>query len=152
MDLPTALSRLKPELLPKWETRAFTALGYLGTSCPLDSTILLLILLAAFGPGKIKSPAGTIRVPALGDSAIIKLDGKLYSRFVDRAGKDHGVREVCTVSDLNRGLSWLIKEIDATDLERQGLLNIINSWVARDETALGVHVEKMRSTLPSTER
>lgn len=110
-----------------------------------------MVIAAAYG--KVQVPGGMIRVPSLGDNSRIDKDRNLWSRFTDsdpadhRRAKDYGERMVCTVDDLNRGLGWLLRQIDATDAEYTELVNKINAWVARDETQVGIHAERMRDSL-----
>lgn len=137
---------LKPEVAKAWPARALIALH--SPEVPGNKLILLMIILAALGQNYV---GARVRVPRLGDNAVIKLDRKVYSQFTDTDG-DHGAIEVCTVDELNRQLGWLIREIGSDDAERELIVNKINAWIARDETGLALHVEKMRSTLDSQGR
>lgn len=140
---------LKREVAASWEARALLAAGRM--SNPLPNPVLLLILAAALGPGAI-GPG--IRLTSFGNNAIIKKDRWLYSKVQfgqqtplgDRY-VDAGEHRICAVDDLNRALQWLSRTIDATDAEHLAIINKINGWIARDETQIGLHVERQRESL-----
>jgi hypothetical protein len=137
---------IRHDLRQLWETRAIFALRF-APGCPMDTSRLVAILVAALGPASVlgELKPGTIRLNALGDNAKITLERKVISRHVF-SGKDMGEREVCTVDDLNRGLGWIMKQIDATDEEYTTIVNKIAGWIARDESQIGLHVERMRDS------
>jgi hypothetical protein len=145
-DIFRVAQSLKPEVAKTWEARALIALH--SPEVPGNKLVFLMIILAALGQNHYH---GRVRVPRLGDNAMIKLDHKVYSQFTDADG-DHGTIEVCTVDALNRQLGWLIRELGSDDAEREAIVNKINAWISRDETGLALHVEKMRASLDSQGR
>lgn len=146
MDIHEAVERTTPETNATWYARSLVALRGLGLACPMDRTRLALILLAAGGPTWDHIPPGQIRALALGDNAIITLDRKLKSKYI-QDGRDYGELEVCTVDELCRGLEWLLKQINGTDADYKAMTQKINSWISRDESNMGLHVERMREAM-----
>lgn len=145
-SLDNVLSRMTAEKLAIWETRAFTVIGYLKSSVPgCGGAILHMILRAALGH---KGPApGLTWTSHLGENAMIDKDRRVLSRYTDDDGTEMGVRVVCTVDELNSALGWLMEAIYATDTEYKAIVAKINAWIARDETQIGLHVERQRAAL-----
>lgn len=127
-----------------WDTRAFTAIAY-SLNPPIDRTIIHMLIRAAWG---YKGPApGQTWYPHLGENAMIDKERQVWSRmFYDE--KDVGVaRIVCSVDDLNATLGWLLSETSASDAEYTAVVNKFNAWIARDETQMGIHVERQREAI-----
>lgn len=133
------LRKFKPARLKDWDVRAFTALHALASG---DRLALAMILISAMG-----SKAGPLRAPRFGENAIITKERTIKTRYINARNFDCGAREVMTVDQLNRYLSWLINAIDATDEEYKAIVNLVNGWISRDETQIGLHVEKQRTGL-----
>ena len=138
-----ALRHFKPSRLKDWDVRCFTAMADLPRG---DRMALMMVLIAAMG-----SKAGPLRAPRFGDNAIIKMDRTIWSRYTNKnnATTVEGV-QIMTVDQLNHLLGWLVNAIDATDDEYKALVNTVNAWISRDETQLGLHVEKQVEGLKQT--
>ncbi len=134
-----ALRHFKPERLKDWDTRAFYALHDLPSG---DRVALAMILIAALG-----SKAGPLRAPRFGDNAVITKDRKIRTRYTDRNNRDCGERDVMTVDQCNMLLSWVLEAISATDAEYHAVVNTVNAWISRDETQMGLHIERQRSAI-----
>lgn len=128
--------------LSRWDVRCFIAIGSLTVDAE-DRTLLSLILRAALG---IKGPGvGLTFVPHLGENAIINIRREVWSRYTDE--RKDAPAMVCTVDELNHALGWLLEAIEATEQEYKAIVGVVNAWISRDDTQLGVHVERQRANL-----
>ena len=135
-----ALRHFKPERLKDWDTRAFFAMHDLPSG---DRMALAMLLIAAMGT---KAGRG-LRVPRFGDNGIITKERKIRTRYIDRRNVDCGERDVMTVDQCNHLLSWLMDAIQATDDDYKAIVNTVNAWISRDETQVGLHVERQRASI-----
>lgn len=127
--------------LGTWPARCVMATADLPSD---DRAIVLMLLCAVLG-----AATGPLRSPRFGANAIIKKGPPpaLWTQYTSYLGESAGPIKVLTVDQLNRYLGWLVKAIDATDDEYQAIVNKFASWISRDETQIGLHVERQRANL-----
>lgn len=133
------LQHLKLDRLKAWEVRAIMATSEL----PRDDRMIVQMLLCA----AIGAKTGPLRCPRFGINGMIDKGRNVWTQYTTPLGQDIGPTRVMSVDDLNRYLGWLVNAIDATEEEYKALVNTVSTWITRDETKIGLHVEQQRAAL-----
>lgn len=127
--------RAKPAIRDLWQARWIAACAQL----PRDDRIFMLMLLCAIDA----RASGGVRAPRLGDNGMIKLDRTVWTRYTNaRNQTTPAAVQICTVDQLNRHLGWMVEAISATDAEYRAIVDKVATWISRDETQLGLHVDR----------
>lgn len=139
-DVQDAWMRAKPAIRDTWQGRWIAACAEL----PRGDRIFNLMLLCAIDA----KASGGARYPAFGDNALIKADRTVWTRYTNKdAYTTVNAVQLCTVDQLNKYLGWMMEAIHATDAEYTEIVNRVATWISRDETQIGLHVERQRAAV-----
>lgn len=151
-DIATAVRHTSEDQLQSWKARMWIAIATQKHFVPGCGAIKLHMIMRA--ATNYKSPLETkrgLRFTHFGSNAVVKLDRTLHAVYTDQSGFEWQDFFVCSVDDLNRALGWLVDNIEATDLEYTAIVNTVSGWISRDETQLGLDVERKRSELEAAQ-